>query len=63
MTALQYWFDFSHTSTLISHRCMYVPFLLNPICIILSKLKPSLFLKPLKKNLNVNLTTFSNENT
>ena len=42
---------------------MYVPFLLNPICIILSKLKPSLFLKPLKKNLNVNLTTISNENT
>jgi len=29
MIALQYWFDFCHTSTWISHRCTYVPSLLN----------------------------------
>ena len=27
--ALQYWFDFCHTSTWISHKCHYVPCLLN----------------------------------
>jgi len=141
MTASQCWSDFCHTSAWISHRCTYVPFFLNPICIILSTWceelthwkrlwcweglgargkgmtedemagwhhrlhgresgwalgdgdgqgglaccdswghkeldmteqlnwltdwsKPkTLLLKPLRKNLNVNLTTFSNENT
>ena len=139
MAVSQCWSDFCHTSAWISHRCTYVPFFLNPICIILSTSweelthwktlmlggiegkrkrddrgwdgwmasltrwtwvwvnsgrwwwtgrpgvlrfmglqrvghdwateltdwsKPkTLLLKPLKKNLNVNLTTFSNENT
>ena len=36
MTASQCWSDFCHTSAWISHRCTYVPFFLNPICIILS---------------------------
>ena len=29
MVALQYWFDFYHTSTWINHRCTYVPFTLE----------------------------------
>ena len=29
MIALQYWFDFCHISTWISHRCTYVPSLWN----------------------------------
>ena len=30
LIALQYWFDFCHTSTWIGHRCIYVPSLPPP---------------------------------
>ena len=30
LIGLHYWFDFSHTSTWIHHRCTYIPSLLNP---------------------------------